>query len=246
MIPGKASRVAELVKAAVDQPPEKRRSFVARACGDDPEVQREVESLLGFLEPASGFIEGSAVELEASAMAAESDVRAEQRFGDYRLLSRIGAGGMGDVYLAEDTKLQRKVALKFVRAALGSAEMVARFRREEQILASLNHPNIAQLYGGAVSHEMPFFVMEYVEGLRIDEYCHVQRAATGERLQLFRKVCAAVHYAHQHLVVHRDLKPSNILVTEAGEPKLLDFGIAKVARCDGPAADRGAGADRQS
>src|SRR4029077_13856497 len=134
-----------------------------------------------------------------------------------------GSGGMGDVYLAEDQQLHRKVALKIVRRGLGTSDIIRRFQREEKILASLTHPNIARLYGGGVTPEgVPYFVMEYVAGARLNHYCDEQKLNISERLQLFRKICSAVSYAHQYLVIHRDLKPANIRVTGDGEPKLLD------------------------
>jgi serine/threonine-protein kinase len=141
---------------------------------------------------------------------------------------------MGEVYLAEDRELHRRVALKFVHRSMASMELIRHFKREEHLLASLNHPNIAQLYGGGLTTDgIPFFAMEYIEGERLDQYCEQRALPTKERLQLFRKVCAAVSYAHQHLVVHRDLKPANIRVTAEGEPKLLDFGIAKLIELEG-------------
>jgi non-specific serine/threonine protein kinase/serine/threonine-protein kinase len=225
----RSRRIAELVKSALEREPLERRAFVDGVCASDHDLRAEVDSLLQFEQPASHFIEDGALEHAAQMMAREESFDAQQQIGDYRILSRIGSGGMGDVYLAEDTKLRRKVALKLVRTPLVTEEIAARFRQEEQILARLNHPNIAQLYGsGLALNDVPFFAMEFVEGLRIDDYCQRQNLALAARLQLFRKVCSAVHYAHQHLVIHRDLKPSNILVTADGEPKLLDFGIAKL------------------
>lgn len=229
----RAQHVAEIVKSALERTTEDACVFLDQACAGDPETRAEVDSLLKFQAQANGFIERGALNLAAESLAQDGSLAGEEIIGDYKILSKIGAGGMGDVYLAEDIQLRRKVALKLVRAAMSTDDIVARFRQEEHILASLNDPNIAQLYGGGVTaNGLPFFVMEYVEGLRIDEYCDRHDLTTAARLQLFRKVCSAVHYAHQHLVIHRDLKPSNILVTEAGEPKLLDFGIAKLLKAD--------------
>jgi len=230
----RAQRIAEIVKSALEQTTaEDARLFLDEACAGDAETRAEVDSLLRFQTQASSFIEQGALKVAAEALVRDGSLAGDQVIGDYRILSKIGAGGMGDVYLAEDIQLRRKVALKLVRAAMSTDDIVARFRREEQILASLNDPNIAHLYGGGVTaNGLPFFVMEHVEGIRIDEYCRRHELATEAKLQLFRKVCSAVHYAHQHLVIHRDLKPSNILVTAAGEPKLLDFGIAKLLRTD--------------
>lgn len=227
--PDRTQQVAELVKAALERAGEERSAFLDEACASDVEMRSEVEAYLRFEDGAEQFIEQGALHVAAETAVRSGDTSLPRRIQDYQILSRIGVGGMGEVYLAQDTKLRRKVALKLVRVGMDSAELVARFRHEERILAGLNHPNIAQLYGaGVTSDDVPFFAMEYVEGERIDGFCKAQALTTAARLQLFRKVCAAVHYAHQRLIIHRDLKPSNILVTPEGEPKLLDFGIAKL------------------
>jgi len=227
--PERAQRAAELVKSVLECAPEERAAFLTEACAGDPELRAEVDSFLQFQDEASQFIEQGALHVAAETLVREPGSLFPRQIGEYQILSRIGVGGMGEVYLAEETKLRRKVALKLVRAGMDTSEILARFRHEEQILASLNHPNIAQLYeAGLAAGDLPFFAMEYVKGVRIDEYCNTQTLTISARLQLFRKVCAAVHYAHQRLVIHRDLKPSNILVTSDGEPKLLDFGIAKL------------------
>jgi tetratricopeptide (TPR) repeat protein len=224
-----SQEVAEFVKSALECPAEERAAFLDEACKGDTTLRAEVDSFLQFQPEASQFIEHGALHVAAQMAAHETGIPLLRHIEGYEIISRIGVGGMGEVYLAQDTKLRRKVALKLVRAGMDTTEIVSRFRHEEQILASLNHPNIAQLYGaGVAAGEIPFFAMEYVEGARLDEYCRAHALSTAARLQLFRKVCAAVHYAHQRLVIHRDLKPSNILVTPDGEPKLLDFGIAKL------------------
>ena len=224
----RAQRLAELVKSAVECEPEARPAFLDDQCRSDPAMRAEIESLLQQQEGASQFIEIPALHLTAKSFMRESAFRAGQTVGGYEIISLIGSGGMGEVYLAEDGQLHRKVALKLVRRGMDSEDIIRHFKREEQILASLTHPNIARLYGGAVTSEgIPYFVMEYVEGARLDYYCVEQKLTIPERLQLFRRICSAVSYAHQHLVIHRDLKPANIRVTADGEPKLLDFGIAK-------------------
>src|SRR6202795_1516972 len=153
------------------------------------------------------------------------------RIGPYRVLRTLGTGGMGEVYLAEraDAQFEQQVAIKVVHGgALGSG-MHYRLKQERQILAQLDHPNIAHLLdGGSLPDGRAYIVMEYVDGIAIDAYCDSNRLDVAARLTLFQTVCAAVHYAHQNLIVHRDLKPSNILVTATGVPKLLDFGIAKL------------------
>ena len=151
------------------------------------------------------------------------------------MLREIGHGGMGQVYLAvrADDEYKKRVALKIVKRGMGTQNIVRRFRNERQILAGLDHPNIAKLLdGGTTEDGLPYFVMEYVEGKPITDYCDDRKLSTVERLKLFRQVCAAIQYAHQNLVVHRDIKPSNILVTDEGIPKLVDFGIAKLLNPD--------------
>lgn len=180
----------------------------------------------------SDFIETPPVTFAAEALPTGENDRFEgKRIGAYRLLREIGRGGLGTVYLAAraDDAYQKEVAIKLLRRGLDTEDILRRFRNERQILADLDHPNIARLIDGGTSDDgLPYFVMEYVEGESILAYCDAHQLSTAERLNLFRKVCAAVTYAHQHLVIHRDLKPSNILVTAEGEPKLLDFGIAKL------------------
>ena len=225
----RAARLAELVKSAVEYGPGQWAAFLDQECGGDPAMRAEVESLLQEQEGSSEFLEEPALHFAAQSIVGEGAFRAGQTIGDYEIVSLISSGGMGEVYLAQDRQLHRRVALKLVRRAMASEEMIHHFKREEHLLASLNHPNISQLYGGGVTTDgIPFFAMEYVEGQRLDEYCDERGLGTKERLQLFRKVCGAVTYAHQHLVIHRDLKPANIRVTPEGEPKLLDFGIAKL------------------
>ncbi|MGA3202002.1 MAG: protein kinase [Bryobacteraceae bacterium] len=156
-----------------------------------------------------------------------------QRFGAYQVIREIGRGGMGAVYLAgrADDQFKKRVALKILRADVNAQEVLSRFRHERQILASFDHPNIAGLLdGGSTPNGEPYFVMDYVEGTPIDQYCDSHGLTVAERITLFRQVCSAVQYVHQNLIVHRDLKPSNILVTPEGVPKLLDFGIAKILK----------------
>jgi tetratricopeptide (TPR) repeat protein len=229
-----AQRVAEVVKSTLEREPEEWPAFLDQECGSDAALRAEVESLLQQHEHATRFIETQALHLAAESLVRDGAFHAGQIIGDYEILSLIGTGGMGEVYLALDRHLNRKAALKFVRRGMDSDDILRRFQHEERLLASLNHPNIAQLYGSGVSADgIPFFAMEYVEGERVDQFCNERRLAMVERLKLFRKVCSAVTYAHQHLVIHRDIKPANIRVTVEGEPKLLDFGIAKLLDAEG-------------
>lgn len=226
-------RADEVVQSALERDPDEQAAFLDVACEGDIPLRAEVESLLGYQERARNFIEVPAYALTADSFTEGDDYpQVEGRqIGSYRIVREIGHGGMGAVFLAErsDGEFQQQVALKVVGRSFGGSELTRRFRQERQILASLNHPNIARLLDGGVSEEgEPFLVMEYVEGARIDEYCDEQNLQTEERLGLFLAVCRGVSYAHQNLIVHRDLKPSNILVTTEGVPKLLDFGIAKL------------------
>ncbi|HEX4962130.1 MAG TPA: serine/threonine-protein kinase [Thermoanaerobaculia bacterium] len=220
------SEVDRIFAEALELPAAERAALLDAACAHDPELRREVEGLLAADERIGDFLEQPAGELLGMAPLVGESGRA----GPYRLLRRIGSGGMGAVYLArrDDEHFERLVAIKVLRWGLDSPEDRHRFVAERQILAGLEHPNIARLYdGGTTAEGRPYLAMELVEGLPVDLYCDQRRLTVGERLDLFRKICGAVQYAHQNLLVHRDLKPANILVTTGGEPKLLDFGIAK-------------------
>src|SRR6266403_1994313 len=235
----RALRISEIVETALEREPSNRASFLDESCAEDPSLRGEVESLLAYQKEATDFIEVPAYENHAASLAEESgELKPGELLGEYKILSLVGEGGMGEVYLAEDSNLHRQVAIKLVKAGLGRAGLIRHFQREERILAALTHPNIARLYGGAVTQSgLSYFVMEYVEGERLDSYCESHRLTIPERLELFRKICSAVSYAHQHLVIHRDIKPANIRVTAEGEPKLLDFGIAKLIEPQTEAAD---------
>jgi tRNA A-37 threonylcarbamoyl transferase component Bud32 len=211
--------VEEIFHAALEQPVQSRREFLAARCGNE-RLEREVRELL----------EGYETQERLSA-ASPADPDVGRRYGPYEVVRKIGAGGMGEVYLAQRREdFERQVAIKVISNRLLAAPLlIERFRQERQILATLDHPNIARLLdGGVAASGQPYLVMEYVEGIRLDRYCDQHALTLEQRLALFRKVCAAVEYAHRKLVVHRDLKPNNILVNEQGEPKLLDFGVAKV------------------
>jgi serine/threonine protein kinase/tetratricopeptide (TPR) repeat protein len=225
-------QVKDLFAAAVEREGNLRAVFLDEACSGDGSLRAEVGELIASHELAGSFMEAAAFE---PAMTAVSEDRLDAllgcRIGSYQIIREIGRGGMGAVYLAErvDEAYRKQVAIKVVKRGMDSETIVTGFRRERQILASLDHPNIARLLdGGTTTTGLPYFVMDYVEGLPLDVYCDTHKLSIGGRLELFRKVCSAVHYAHQHGVVHRDLKPGNILVTAAGVPQLLDFGIAKV------------------
>ena len=221
-------QIEALFEAALDRPPDRRRAFLASSCRLDADLLAEVETLLAAHERPEGALDRPLVGLAAQLL---DDRSAARRIGPYNVLRELGRGGMGVVYLAErdDGQFRRRVAIKVVRSGFDDGQIQRRFLAERQILASLNHPNIAQLLdGGVTDGELPYLVMEYVDGLPITTYCDTHRLTVEARLRLFRDVCSAVHHAHQNLVIHRDLKPSNIVVDAQGRVKLLDFGIAKL------------------
>ncbi len=225
-------RLRELFEQGAELAPGARGAFVAQACGDDAVMAEELRELLeadaagmdeGFWEHSAFHHQGMENPLAKSAIG--------EIVGHYRLVEVIGKGGMGSVYRGErtDEAFEKGVAVKLIDAGFHSADLIAHFRAERQILANLEHPNIARLLdGGARADGSPYLIMEYVEGISPCDYCNQHNLHIAQRLQLFRQICSAVHYAHQHMVIHRDLKPGNILVTADGTPKLLDFGIAKV------------------
>src|SRR5262245_46818426 len=238
MTPERFKRVRAIYEAALEVGPLERGALVAREAPDDDEIRGEVERLLQSRELVTDWLNepllGSG---KSSGDSARLPAWWENRhIGGYCLLQEVGSGGMGSVYLAEPVTgtFRRRVAIKLIRPGMNSEEILDRFRREREILASLDHPNIARLIdGGETEDGLPYFIMEFVDGQPIHRWCDEHRLTVSQRLELFRSVCGAVKYAHQALVVHRDLKPGNILVTADGMVKLLDFGIAKVI---GPAA----------
>ncbi|MGD0814850.1 MAG: serine/threonine-protein kinase [Verrucomicrobiota bacterium] len=225
--------------------PEQRRQFLDQACGADKALRERVESLLALSQPAVDFFTECSPALAAAAAetdpahmlsAAESAVEAEplesSRIGPYKLLQKLGEGGCGVVYMAEQEQpIRRRVALKIIKLGMDTKNVIARFEAERQALALMDHPNIARvLDAGATETGRPYFVMELVYGVKITDYCDQNRVSMQERLKLFIQVCNAVQHAHQKGIIHRDLKPSNIMVTMhdgVPVPKVIDFGIAK-------------------
>ncbi|HEY7501766.1 MAG TPA: serine/threonine-protein kinase [Vicinamibacterales bacterium] len=236
--PEEWSRIEAILDDVLELEPAARAAAIARACGSDARLRQHIESLVAADAGASAFLETPAAEYAAGLVRAAggSDpiLRQEEpgdAIGPYRLIREIGHGGMGRVFLADraDGQFEQQVALKLVRSGPFGQEILQRFLRERQILARLQHPNIARLLDGGVTRDgRPYFAMEYVVGEPITTYCDTHALSVSARLTLFTEVCDAVQYAHQNLVVHRDLKPTNTLVTPDGQVKLLDFGIAKV------------------
>jgi eukaryotic-like serine/threonine-protein kinase len=235
-------RAERLFEQALTHSPSDRGAFLRQICGEDGPTRRVVESLLAADEQAGSFLlepplrsavaalaqaDGSVAETEAET---SLDFRAGDRIGPYVILQALGEGGMSTVYLASrpDMPERFRVALKLVKVGMDTQYILQRFRQEGEILAGLDHPNIAKLADCGTVNGRPYFVMEYVEGLPIDQYCETHGLSVEARLVLFQSVCAAVDHAHRNLVVHRDLKPTNVFVSAPGVPKLLDFGIAKL------------------
>lgn len=232
-----------MFEAAIDMPRGEREAYLRQACGDDGELREEVLQLLRYDTPHDTTED---VDLLVALQAGAASVIAEESaagrlLGPYRIERAIGRGGMAVVYLGSraDGLYQKQVAIKLIKRGMDTAAVVERLRRERSILAALDHPYIARLLdGGATPDGLPYIVMDYVEGVTIDRYCEEHRLSVEERCELIGKVCDAVAYAHRNLVVHRDLKPGNILVGPDGNPKLLDFGIAKLLSGD-PDVDTG-------
>ncbi len=229
--------VKALFSAALELPPDDRTAFLMLAAGNNTRLFTEVQSLLDSHEQPGGFPDKVSPDFRSQAFAASSATRSRigERIGAYRIVGVLGTGGMGDVFKAvrDDDQYRAEVAIKLMRADVRTSLTEQRFRTERQILAGLDHRNIARLLDGGTSEVgAPYVVMELVTGEPIDGYCDVRNLAVRDRVQIFLQVCAAVSYAHQHLIVHRDLKPNNILVTADGSVKLLDFGIAKLLEPD--------------
>jgi eukaryotic-like serine/threonine-protein kinase len=224
------SLIEEIFQGALDRPLAERKQYLADACRNDPELRREIESLLAHDDDAESVLRSlvadNVKEMTESSIA--SDLGSQ--VGPYLLVRELDSGGMGVVHLAvrSDDQYFQIVAIKMIRKGLETAELVQRFRVERQILATLNHPNIgAILDGGETKDGRPFIVMEYVEGQPITLASEGRALSIRQRIELFRSLCSAVHYAHQKLIIHRDIKPSNVMVTPEGVVKLIDFGTSK-------------------
>ena len=256
-VTARTEQIRQVADAAAALPKHERENYLIEACQGDGGLLVAVRSILTESEatmlrgvaavsaaapvsapPASAPAPPPPVSMPQSAPATPSTPRlsqirppsVDQHVGPYRLVRELGRGGMGLVFLAvrDDGTFRKNVALKVLLQERVNEEFLQRFRQERQVLAALDHPNIARILdGGDTTEGMPYYVMEFVEGKPIEQYCEKQRVALAERIRLFQQVCSAVHYLHQHLIVHRDLKPSNIMVSNEGVAKLLDFGIAK-------------------
>ena len=232
------ANIKEIFDRAAELASDEQAAYLAEACAGDAELLLEVQQLLGHDadETAVSLPDLDRIRAEVAAQNQRRQTLVGQKIGSYEITEQIGQGGMGDVYLASRTSdYESRVAIKVTRPHVASEMVLNRFREEIQIQASLGkHPNIAaMLDAGETDDGLPYFVMDYVDGVRIDTYCDTQRLSTQARIKLFLNVCSAVQFAHQNAILHRDLKPSNILVTQEGVPVLIDFGIAKTAVDEG-------------
>src|SRR5229473_1689296 len=254
MEPERWQKIERLCYSALNEEKSARAAFLEQACAGDEALRRAVELLLAQHEKDDDFLEVPAMEVAAKDLARDqqddtsrlaspsaptetaADLASAEKisFGPYRLLQRLGEGGMGEVWLAEQSKpVRRRVALKLIKAGMDTREVVARFESERQALALMDHPAIAKVFdAGSTPEGRPYFVMEYVPGIPITAYCDKHRMTTRQRMELFIQVCEGVQHAHQKAIIHRDLKPSNILVSEVDGkpmPRIIDFGLAKAA-----------------
>ncbi|HKU14754.1 MAG TPA: serine/threonine-protein kinase [Steroidobacteraceae bacterium] len=231
MTPERWGRVKEIFSTALEREPTQRAPYLEVACEGDEELRAEVKSLLEAHDTAGAFIEEDAAQRIGLAGAQSRKDWIGRRLGPYRIVGEAGRGGMSEVFRAvrDDQQYEKQVAIKLLKPGLDTDSLLRRFKAERQILAQLSHPHIAHLLdGGATEEGAPYLVMEFIEGKPIDVYCDERQLGVDERLDLFRALCSAVHYVHQHLMVHGDLKCGNVLVTGQGVVKLLDFGIAKL------------------
>jgi predicted Ser/Thr protein kinase len=245
-------QIERLFHAALAVEKDRRADFLRESCGSDEDLRHEVESLLAYRSEAESFIEAPAMEWAAQGLAQDKDPRMPMtetaapkperglkaapwlpaHIGRYRIRGVLGEGGMGVVYEAEQEQPRRAVALKVIKPGLASPALLRRFEQESQALARLQHPDIAQIYEAGTADTgfgpQPYFAMELIRGQSLREYAQEHHLNTGQRLQLMVRICEGVHHAHQRGLIHRDLKPGNILVDETGQPKILDFGVARV------------------
>lgn len=237
MNPTRWAKISEIVETALEKNETERSAYLTQVCGEDTGLRHEIESLLSFESTGEPDIFDQN-QLKAF-LSDENDTVTNsyigKQIGKYKTIRLLGEGGMGAVFLAErtDGEFEQQVAVKLLKQGFVSKLSLNRFISERQILARLHHRYIAQLLDGGTTDEgLPYLIMEYIEGLPLLDYCRQHNLGLRERLELFQKICSAVQYAHQHLVIHRDLKPSNIMVISDGSPKLLDFGISKLISND--------------
>ncbi|MGA3190483.1 MAG: tetratricopeptide repeat protein [Bryobacteraceae bacterium] len=239
MKPERWREIERIYHEALEQDASRRGAWVKQAAGGDESLELEVRSLLEQSDENNGFLEERALEVAARDLAISAAPSLPLAIGRYRILRLLGEGGMGAVYEAEQEEPRRVVALKVIRLGLATPERLRRFRQESRALARLQHPGIAQIHESGTADTgfgpQPYFAMELIRGLPLGEYAEVHRLDVRQKLAMIAKICDAVQHAHQRGLIHRDLKPGNILVDETGQPKILDFGVARVTEADGGA-----------
>lgn len=231
-------RVHELFLQAVDMDPEQAQAFLDEVCADDQPLRDKVNRLLEASQASADFLNDMMADAHAYGLnEIEDHCFRDRQFGPYQVISILKQGGMGSVFLARraDGEFNRRVIIKMIQMGMNFNQNQTLFAHEKKVLASLNHPNIVQLYdSGETDERLSWFAMEWVNGTHITDHCNDRRLNLKGRLELFMSILNAVQFAHQHLVIHGDIKPANILVNEDGQVKLLDFGIARLLRNDGP------------
>jgi non-specific serine/threonine protein kinase/serine/threonine-protein kinase len=254
MSPERWRQIEHWYHAALDQDADKRAAFLEHACAGDEILREEVKSLLACEQRSDTYLEAPALEVAAKVLAQDRvGVEAYSReigshsacgalrlggatIGRYRILRLLGEGGMGAVYEAEQEQPRRTVALKILKSGMATPDVLRRFEQESQALGRLRHPGIAQIFEAGVAESgfglQPYFAMEFIGGASLRDYADAHHLNTRQRLELMVKICEAVHHAHQRGIIHRDLKPSNILVDEGGQPRILDFGVARLTNSD--------------
>lgn len=236
-------KVETIIDEILQLPEDQQETYIEKRCSDDEQTMTEVIDLLHAIRESEGWLEDSYQFRDSllNELANDFELKTSQqsfigsKIGSYTIRKKIGEGGMGAVFLGErsDGDFEHQVAIKIVRQGFTIGENIQRFRREQKILAGMNHPGIARLFDGGVTDDgSPYIIMEYVDGMPITEYCKQQNCTIDDKLSLFIQVLKAVRHAHENLVIHRDLKPGNILVTESGDVKVLDFGISKLLEED--------------
>ncbi len=231
--------IKTIVDNVLELPEDERERYIDSECGEDKELKSEVTAFLDSIYESEGWLEEQEVYREELLSEIADDLGSismdysliGKEIGAYTIREKIAEGGMGGVYTAErsDEELDHKVAVKIIKHGRASADNLRRFKREQQILAGMNHPNIARFYNsGTTSDGFPYIIMEYIEGMSITDYCEKNQCTVEEKIDLFKQVLEAVRYAHENLVIHRDLKPGNIFIDKAGNVKILDFGISKL------------------
>src|SRR5262247_898264 len=237
MKPERWRQVDQLFQAALERAPEERAAFISEACSDDDSLRREVEAVLASDEQAASLIETPAYHLAAPLLAVERDESLTGKsVGHYRIVSCLGKGGMGEVYRARDTKLDRTMALKILPADLSTdAERMRRFIREAKAASALNHPNVAHIYEIGEAEGLSFIAMEYVEGQTLAARINGHPLKVSEAVEIGSQIADALDEAHRKGITHRDIKPANVMLNERGQVKVLDFGLAKIAPPTGQA-----------